>query len=164
MRERFTVLEDRNLLANLVYEANRRIDKLAGPDHTAEIAALSVPDLEKANERLRIAEAALPRSKKPHPTTERSTASSTKRGTSSNAHIKLKSNLTRFGRSNHAVISGSIAIRARRLGQLSSRLVSEKQSTLAKRCSVSIDDRQSVRCMHLRRWGRCKDRSADAGP
>ncbi len=60
-------LEDRSLLRDLVHEAQRRVDELAGPDRSTEIAALTgCADVEAVEERLRAAEIAVKRAEKEH--------------------------------------------------------------------------------------------------
>jgi hypothetical protein len=60
-------LEDRSLLRDLVHEAQRRVDELAGPDRSTEIAALTgCADVEAVEERLRLAEIAVKRAEKEH--------------------------------------------------------------------------------------------------
>ena len=67
LRASLARLEDRSLLRDLVYEARRRIDTLAGPDRSTEIAALvGRADVEAAEERLRLAEIAVKRAEKEH--------------------------------------------------------------------------------------------------
>jgi len=60
-------LEDRTLLRDLVVEARRRVDDLAGPDRSAGIAALTeCADVDAAEGRLRLAEIAVKRAEKEH--------------------------------------------------------------------------------------------------
>ncbi len=67
LRASLARLEDRSLLRDLVHEAQRRVDELAGPDRSAEIAALTgCADVEAAEERLRAAEIAVKRAEKEH--------------------------------------------------------------------------------------------------
>ncbi len=67
LRASLARLEDRTLLRDLVHEAQRRVDELAGPDRSAEIAALTGrADVEAAEERLRLAEIAVKRAEKEH--------------------------------------------------------------------------------------------------
>ena len=67
-RASLAAYEDRALLSNLAEEARRSIDEQAGPDRSAEIAALSQrANVEAAKERLRLAEIAVRQAEKQHP-------------------------------------------------------------------------------------------------